>query len=221
MRVVVAEDDLLVRQGVVALLETQHDFEVVAAVTDLASLLEAVDRHRPDVVLTDIRMPPDHTDEGIRAAATIADRHPSVAIVILSQYDEPEYAIRLLSDGTEGRGYLMKERVSDVDQLASAIRQVAGGGSFVDAKVVERLVAADRTESSPLQWLTDREVDVLAEMARGKDNRAIGSTLTITVRSVEKHINSIFSKLALAETPGISKRVAAVLTFLGQPDSQA
>ena len=214
MRVVVAEDDLLVREGVVALLATQPDIEVVASVADGPSLVEAVARHRPDVVLTDIRMPPSHTDEGIVAAVGLAKDHPEVGVVVLSQYDDPQYAVRLLGDGSAGRGYLLKERVANVDHLMDALRAVASGGSHLDAKVVDRLVAGREDNDSPLRWLTEREREVLGEMAQGKDNKTIAESLSINTRSVEKHINSIFAKLGLSESSGVSKRVAAVLTYL-------
>ncbi|MDX1447548.1 MAG: response regulator transcription factor [Acidimicrobiia bacterium] len=214
MRVVVAEDDLLVRRGIVALLSTQDDIEVVATVADLDSLLAAVAEQHPDVVLTDIRMPPSHTDEGIRAAASIANRHPGVGVVVLSQYDDPEYAVGLLEDGSEGRGYLLKERVSNVAHLVEALDKVNRGGSYVDPRVIDRLVGANRSEPSAIKWLTPREREVLAEMARGSDNATIADTLSINIRSVEKHINSIFAKLGLTEESGISKRVAAVLSYL-------
>jgi DNA-binding NarL/FixJ family response regulator len=226
MRVVVAEDDLFVRRGVVALLSTQDDIEIVATADEMDTLLSAVAEHRPDVVLTDIRMPPSHTDEGIRAAITIAHSHPGTGVVVLSQYDDPDYAVRLLQDGSEGRGYLLKERVSDVAHLVEALDKVNTGGSHVDARVIDRLVDAKRSEPSAMKWLTPREREVLAEMAQGRDNATIGSILSINIRSVEKHINSIFAKLGLTGESGISKRVAAVLTYLqatsepsGQQDS--
>lgn len=214
IRLVVAEDDLLVREGVVALLETQHELEVAATADDYESLLQAVAETEPDVVLTDIRMPPTHTDEGIRAARAIASSRPGTGIVVLSQYDDPSYAIALLDEGTDGRAYVLKERISDVRQLSDVIHAVANGGSHVDSKVVGRLVAGDRPEGSQLAWLTDRESEVLSEIAQGKDNAAIAESLVINVRSVEKHINSIFAKLGLSETAGVSKRVAAVLLYL-------
>lgn len=214
MRVLVAEDDLLVRRGIVALLSTQDDIEIVATAEDLETLLSAVAEHEPNVVLTDIRMPPSHTDEGIRAAVTIADRHPGLGVVVLSQYDDPEYAVRLLEDGSEGRGYLLKERVSNVAHLVEALDKVNRGGSYVDPRVIDRLVDAKRSEPSGIKWLTPREGEVLAEMAQGRDNATIADTLSINIRSVEKHINSIFAKLGLTEESGISKRVAAVLSYL-------
>ena len=214
VRVVVAEDDLLVREGVVALLGAQPDVEVVASVAEGTSLVEAVARHHPDVVLTDIRMPPSHTDEGIVAAMQLANEYPDVGVVVLSQYDDPQYAVRLLGDGSAGRGYLLKERVTDVDHLMHAVRIVASGGSHLDPKVVDRLVAGTGHTTSLLRWLTDRESEVLSEMAQGKDNKTIAESLSINTRSVEKHINSIFAKLGLTESSGVSKRVAAVLTYL-------
>lgn len=214
MRIVIAEDDLLVRRGVVALLSTQDDIEIVATADDFDTLLSAVAEHQPDVVLTDVRMPPAHTDEGIRAAITIADRHPGMGVVVLSQFDDPSYAVRLLQDGSQGRGYLLKERVSDVAHLVEALKRVYEGGSHVDARVIDRLVGANRSEPAEMKLLTPREREVLAEMAQGKDNVTIGTSLSINIRSVEKHINSIFAKLGLTGETGISKRVIAVLSYL-------
>lgn len=214
IRLVVADDDLLVREGVLALLATQPDLDVVAHADDYDSLLDAVAREQPDVVLTDVRMPPTSSDEGIRAARLIAERHPGIGVVVLSQYLEPRYAIDLLERGSEGRGYLLKERVSDVDQLAGAVRDVAAGRSCVDPKVVDRLVAARRADESSLRWLTPRETEVLSVIAQGKDNPAVAEALGISIRSVEKHINAIFAKLGLSEATGVSSRVAAVLVYL-------
>lgn len=214
MRVVVAEDDMLVREGVVALVNSQDDMEVVGSASDLGSLMEVVDSVRPDVVLTDVRMPPTHSDEGIRAALELGARQPDVGVVVLSQYDDPEYPTRLFAMGTDGRGYLLKERVSDPNQLAAALRAVGLGGSHVDPKVVERMVASRKGDSSPLRWLTERELEVLATIAQGLDNSSIADALGLSVRSIEKHINSIFAKLGLTDAVGVSKRVAAVLVFL-------
>lgn len=214
LRVIVAEDDFLVREGVLALLATQPDIDVVADVGDYDALVETVAYTQPDVVLTDVRMPPTHTDEGIRAARLIGESHPRVGVIVLSQYLEPDYAIALLQAGSDGRGYLLKERVSDVDELAGALRTVGAGGSVVDPKVVEQLVVRRRGEDSPLRWLTVRETEVLSVIAEGRDNAAIASTLGIGVRSVEKHINAIFAKLGLTGAEGVNSRVAAVLVFL-------
>ena len=216
IRIVLAEDDPFVREGVRRLLETQHDIEVVATCADLDSLLEAVDTTSPDVVLTDIRMPPEGTDEGIRAAGRLRETHPEIGVVVLSQFADPEYALALLEQGSERRAYLLKERVKDLEQLVGAIREVALGGSAVDAKVVESLIARSRREDSPLDALTPREHALLAEMAKGKNNAAIAESLVITERSVEKYIHSIFQKLDLAWQPDTHKRVMAVLLFLSE-----
>jgi DNA-binding NarL/FixJ family response regulator len=218
LRGVLAEDNLLVREGVASLLAAQEGVTVAATCGDLESLLRAVADARPDAVLTDIRMPPTGTEEGLRAAERLRRTHPGLGVVVLSQYDEPAYAVRLLEGGSAGRAYLLKERVSDPAQLVGALREVARGGSVIDPKVVEALVAArSRAAQSPLAWLTAREREVLAQMAQGKTNAAIGAALHLTVRAVEKHINAIFSKLPLAETPDADRRVTAVLLFLAEP----
>jgi DNA-binding NarL/FixJ family response regulator len=221
IRVVLAEDDYLVREGIRGLIDSQPDLELVAACEDLDELLAAIDAQKPDVVLTDIRMPPTKTDEGIRAAELLRESHPEIGVVVLSQYDDPAYALALLDHGTEGRAYMLKERVSDVEQLVAAIKTVAEGGSVIDPKIVEALVAdRSRQAESPLRWLTPREGEVLAEMAQGKNNAAIAGTLDLSVRAVEKHINSMFSKLGLSEETDVHKRVKSVLYFLaerGQP----
>jgi DNA-binding NarL/FixJ family response regulator len=217
IRLVLAEDNYLVREGVRQLIESQQDLEVVAVCNDLESLLAAVERYHPDVVLTDIRMPPTGTDEGIRAAERIRQQHPETGVVILSQYSDPDYALSLLEKGATGRGYLLKERVSDIEQLANAIREVARGGSVIDPKVVEGLVAAKvRRPQSPLAELTPREREVLGLMAEGKNNAAIANRLFLTERAVEKHINSIFSKLGLSEEKDTHRRVRAALLFLSE-----
>ena len=215
LRLVLAEDHYLVREGTRRLLETHPDVEVIAVCGDLDSLLAAVDVEQPDVVVTDIRMPPTGMDEGIRAAEQLRETHPDVGVVVLSQYADPRYALPLLEQGTAGRAYLLKERVADVEQLVAAIRAVAAGGSVVDPKVVEALVAAkDRAAASPLHELTPRERDVLREMASGKNNAAIAAELFHTERSVEKVIHSIFLKLGLAWESSIHKRVTAVVMYL-------
>jgi DNA-binding NarL/FixJ family response regulator len=215
IRVALADDSLLVREGLHELLHGENDIEMVASCEDLPSLLEAIDRTAPDVVLTDIRMPPTQTDEGIRAAIQLRNTHPEIGVVVLSQYDESSYAVALLEAGSAGRGYLLKERVHDLAQLVSAIESVAEGGSFIDPKIVEVLVAANaRGRRSPLSGLTSREQEVLAEIAEGKSNAAIAESLFLTKRSVEKHINSIFLKLNLSEAEDTSKRVKAALMFL-------
>jgi DNA-binding NarL/FixJ family response regulator len=215
IRIVLADDHYLVREGVRRLLETQTGVEVVAACADLDELLAAVDAHQPDVVITDIRMPPTGVDEGVRAAERLRETHPDVGVVVLSQYAEPRYALALLDGGTARRAYLLKERVDDLEQLVGAIRAVAGGGSMIDPKIVESLVAEkSRTDASPLHELTPRELDVLREMAEGKNNLAIGQTLFLTERSVEKVIHSIFLKLGLTWEPAVHKRVKAVVLYL-------
>jgi DNA-binding NarL/FixJ family response regulator len=215
--VALADDNLIVREGIAQLLANQPDIEVVASCDDLDSLLEAIERREPDVVVTDIRMPPTHSDEGIRLAALLRDRHPNVGVVVLSNYAEAGFAMGLLESGSEGRAYLLKERVHSRTQLASAIHSVAAGGSVMDPKIVEPLVAAkSRAEHSPLSELTTREREVLAEIAQGKSNAAIAESLVLTKRAVEKHINSIFLKLNLSDIQDVSKRVKAALLFLAE-----
>ena len=219
IRIVVAEDHFLVREGVRRLLETQPELEVVAARGDLDGLLESVESERPDVVVTDIRMPPGDADEGIQAAERLRVSHPEVGVVVLSQYLEPSYALALLEGGTSRRAYLLKERVQDLDQLTAAIRAVAEGGSAIDPKVVESLVAEkSRVEASPLNQLTPRERDVLREMAEGKNNAAIAQSLFLTERSIEKVIHSIFLKLGLAWETAVHKRVKAVILYLAEAE---
>jgi DNA-binding NarL/FixJ family response regulator len=213
VRVVLAEDAYLVREGVRRLLETQPDVEVVALCGSLDELLATVAADPPDVVLTDIRMPPTGTDEGIRAAEQLRESHPDVGVVVLSHYVEPGYALALLERGTAGRAYLLKERVEDVEQLTAAIRAVAEGGSMIDPRVVEALVAG---KQSQLHELTPRERDVLREMAEGKNNAAIAGALFLTERSVEKVIHSIFLKLGLAWETAVHKRVKAVILYLAE-----
>jgi DNA-binding NarL/FixJ family response regulator len=222
IRVVVAEDSFLLREGLEQLLDSSSTVEVVASCGDVDSLLEAIERERPDVVLTDIRMPPTRTDEGIRVASRMRETHPQTGVIILSQYSEPGYVLELLELGSDRRGYLLKERVHDRGQLVSAIDTVARGGSLIDPKIVEVLVAArTRAERSPLLELTAREREVLAEIASGKSNSAIAESLVLTKRAVEKHINSIFMKLGLASAEDVSKRVKATLLFLAQADGDS
>ena len=217
IRVVLADDHYLVREGVRRLLETRPDFAVVAACEDLASLLAAVDSERPDVVVTDIRMPPGDMDEGIQAAERLRATHPEIGVVVLSQYANPKYVLALLEGGSGRRAYLLKERVEDLDQLAGAIRAVAEGGSVIDSKVVDALVAQTaRDEESPLGQLSPRERDVLREMAEGKNNAAIAEALVLTERSVQKVIHSIFLKLGLSWEPAVHKRVKAVILYLAE-----
>jgi DNA-binding NarL/FixJ family response regulator len=217
IRLVLAEDSFLVREGIRRLLETQPQLEVVATCGDLDSLLRAVEAQDPDVVLTDIRMPPGGRDEGVQAAQRLRETSPEVGVVVLSQYSEPEYALALLESGSEGRGYLLKERVEDLEQLVSAIRTVAEGGSVIDPKVVETLVAARTAgERSIIAELTPRERDVMRAMAQGKNNAAIAESLVITERSVEKYVHSIFAKLGIAWEENVHRRVKAVLLFLAE-----
>jgi DNA-binding NarL/FixJ family response regulator len=220
VRIVLAEDNYLVREGVRTLVETEPDLEVVGVCEDYDSLLAAVEAESPDVVVTDIRMPPTGTDEGIRAAEVLRAEHPDMGVVVLSQYSEPAYALAFLDGGSRGRAYLLKERVSDIGQLAAAIREVAGGGSVIDPEIVDALVAARaKPADSPLHRLTAREREILSEMAQGKNNAAVAATLVLSERAVEKHINSIFSKLALSQEPDVHRRVKAVLLFLSVNDA--
>jgi DNA-binding NarL/FixJ family response regulator len=217
IRVVLAEDHYLLREGIRRLLETHGEVEVAAVFGDLASLLAAVAVERPDVVVTDIRMPPNGGDEGIQAAARLRETNPEIGVVVLSQYAEPGYALALFEAGTARRAYLLKERVEDVDQLVDAIRAVADGGSVIDPRIVDRLVTAKAmVEQSPLHGLTPRERDVLREMAEGKNNAAIASALVLTERSVEKVIHSIFRKLGIAWETSVHKRVKAVILYLAE-----
>jgi DNA-binding NarL/FixJ family response regulator len=219
LRLVIADDHLLVREGVRRLLEADPDLEVAAVCGDLESLLAAVETEHPDVVVTDIRMPPGNSDEGIQAAQRLRETDPKVGVVVLSQYATPSYALAILEGGSAGRSYLLKERVQEPEHLVSAIRAVADGGSVIDPKVVEALVAEDaRGERSPLKGLSAREGDVLREMAAGKSNAAIGESLFLAERSVEKVIHSIFLKLGLTWEPSVNKRVKAVILYLAQSD---
>jgi DNA-binding NarL/FixJ family response regulator len=222
IRVVLAEDSYIVREGIEQLLSTAEGVEVVASCEDLDALIEAIDRKSPDVVLTDIRMPPTDTDEGIRIAAKLRDERPEVGVVVLSQYSEPRYVLRLLESGSERRAYLLKERIHDRNELIGAIEAVAAGGAVIDPKVVEVLVdARARAERSPLAELTPREMEVLQAIAEGKSNSAIAADLVLTKRAVEKHINAIFLKLGFTFAPdadSVSKRVKAALLFLAEAD---
>lgn len=217
IRVVLAEDSYLVREGVRLLIETEPELELVGICEDFDSLLATVEETDPDVVLSDIRMPPSGTDEGIRAAELLRESHPETGVVVLSQYVDPQYALTLFQHGSERRAYLLKERVADLDQLLAAIRAVASGGSVVDPKVVDALVdARARHERSAMDRLTPREQEVLAEIAQGKNNAAIAAGLFLTERAVEKHINAIFSKLGLTEQRDSHRRVRAVLLYLAE-----
>jgi DNA-binding NarL/FixJ family response regulator len=217
LRIVVAEDSLLVREGIARLLSTAPDIEVVASCADYEAVVAAVDEHDPDVVLTDIKMPPTSTDEGIRLATRLRGSHPKVGVVVLSQFSDPGYVLALFETGSDRRSYLLKERLSDRSVLVSAIRSVAAGGSSVDPKVIDVLVfVRSGRASSPLDELTPREREVLAEIAQGKSNTAIADALFLTKRAVEKHINSIFLKLGLGSADDVSKRVKAALMFLAE-----
>jgi DNA-binding NarL/FixJ family response regulator len=220
IRVALAEDHVLLREGISRLVDASDDFELVGVASDLPQLLAVVSEQAPDVVITDIRMPPTGTDEGIQAAAWLRQNRPQVGVVVLSQYAVPAYAVALLEHGSAGRAYLLKERVASVDELARAIRAVAQGGSVIDPLVVDELVRArSQRHQSPLASLTVRESEILAEMAQGKSNAAIAAALTVTERAVEKHTNSIFAKLGLSEERDVNRRVKAVLLFLSQPGS--
>jgi DNA-binding NarL/FixJ family response regulator len=220
-RVVVAEDSLLVREGIIRMLDTFHDTEVVAVVTDFDGLMAAIEEQAPDVVITDIRMPPTGTDEGIRAAAELRERHPDVGVVVLSQYVEPGWCLELLEGGSDRRAYLLKESLGDPAQLEAAVDAVATGGSMIDPKVVESLVVSrSKSPASPLDRLSPREREVLAEIAQGKNNAAIAASLYLSTRAVEKHINSVFSKLDLTEEADSHRRVKAVLLYLAEVEQR-
>jgi DNA-binding NarL/FixJ family response regulator len=215
LRVVIAEDHYLVREGTRKLLEDSGEVEVLAAVGTATELLDAVRRLSPDAAITDIRMPPGHHMEGIEAAHRIRSAHPDVGVVVLSQHADPEYAAELLSEGASGLAYLLKDRLGDTDELVRALRTVTEDGSVIDPVVVEALLAhRAREERSPLAELTPRELDVLREMAHGRANQGIGEALFLSESSVEKHVHSIFMKLGLVQEPQLHRRVLAVLTFL-------
>lgn len=214
LQVVIAEDHHLFREGMRQLLESSGDIEVVAAVADGDSLMEEVELHTPDAVVVDIRMPPNHETEGIDAARHIRANHPETGVVVLSQYANALYAFELFQNGTDGLAYLLKDRVGDIDELIRAVVAVSDGGSVIDPMVVEGLLARSRSNSANFHNLSDREYEVLAEMAQGKSNAAISETLFISESSVEKHIGAILSKLGLAPTDtAVNRRVAAVLSF--------
>jgi DNA-binding NarL/FixJ family response regulator len=214
MRIVLAEDNALLREGLARLIERAPDLDLVGTAASYDEVLALVDQ--ADVLVTDIRMPPTGTDEGIRLANHLRTERPEVGVVVLSQHAEPAYALALLDAGSAGRAYLLKERVADVDDLLAAIKEVASGGSVVDPKVVEALVSANRRPTSDVDRLTPRELEVLGEMAQGKSNAAIAASLVLSERAVEKHTNSIFSKLGLTEEPDVNRRVKAVLLYLHQ-----
>jgi DNA-binding NarL/FixJ family response regulator len=213
LRVVFADDNFLVREGVTSLLAEDEGIDVVTTATDLDSLISSVAESSPDVVLTDIRMPPTHTNEGIRAAKRIRSEHPGVGVVVLSQYVEEDYVFELLADGAAGIGYLLKDKVSDLDGLVRALHEVARGGSVLDPVVVEALLAS-RGSDGPLVGLTTREREVLQEMATGRNNATIAKSLFLSDRAVEKHIGSVFQKLGLVDEQEVSRRVMAVLAYL-------
>jgi len=222
LRVVIAEDSMLVREGIRLVIERNDDLTVAAVCGDLPQLLAVVDAEPPEVVVTDVRMPPTTSDEGIRAAGRLRETHPEIGVVVLSQYAEPAYANALLDGGSAGRAYLLKDRVSEPNQLAEAIRAVARGGSVIDPTVVDLLVSASsRAKASPLASLTKRELEVLDQVAQGKSNAAVGQALFLTERAVEKHINALFAKLGLGSTPDINRRVKAVLMHLSERGSSA
>jgi DNA-binding NarL/FixJ family response regulator len=219
MRIVLADDSYLLRAGTASLLAAVPDVELLASAGDLDELMAAVDMHRPDVVITDIRMPPTHSTEGLQAAAMIRSRYPGMAVVLLTQFSDPEYAFELLRDGATGVGYLLKERIADIVELTASLRQVASGGSALDPRLVEALVERrERRGDSVVSTLTRRERDVLEQMAQGKTNVAIARSLFLTERAIQKHINSLFQKLNLGPSGDVHRRVAAVLTLL---DAQA
>ena len=217
IRVVLADDSYLVREAIMHVLDTEPGFDLVATCEDGDSLVAAVEAERPDVVLTDIRMPPSGDDEGITVANRLRETHPGVGVVVVSQYANPRYGVALLEGGSERRAYLLKERLHDRAQLVGALNTVAAGGSVVDSKVVESLIFAQiHDESSPLAQLTPRELEILSEIAQGKSNQAIADQLVLSKRAVEKHINAIFLKLDLTRDEDVSRRVKAALIYLSQ-----
>jgi DNA-binding NarL/FixJ family response regulator len=213
VRVVVADDSVILREGLARLL-VEADFEVAGQAANARELLDQVESEQPDVAIVDVRMPPTHTDEGLQAAREIRAGHPGVAILVLSQDVQPEYALELLADGTEGVGYLLKDRVSDLHELATSVRRVGEGGSVLDPSVVSQLVGRPRRGDNPLDVLTEREREVLELIAEGRSNKAIGERLFITEHTVEKHVKNIFGKLRLPPSDDDHRRVLAVLTFL-------
>jgi DNA-binding NarL/FixJ family response regulator len=222
IRVAVADDSLLVREGIQHILEGVPAIELVGVCEDQKALMVVIERDAPDVVLTDIRMPPAQATEGIDIAMTLRESHPEIGVIVISQYAEAHYALALLAEGSAGRGYLLKDRLGNRGQLVSAIEQVAAGGSVIDPVVVESLVGRrGRAEDSPLRLLTPREREVLAEVASGKSNPAIARTLVITKRAVERHIGAIFAKLDLPDEQEASRRVVATLLFLAEQETGA
>jgi DNA-binding NarL/FixJ family response regulator len=220
LRIILADDSYLVREAVTHVLESEPGFELVATCADGESLLAAVEAERPDVVLTDIRMPPSGDDEGVIAANLLRETHPEVGVVVMSQYADPRYGVALLAGGSERRAYLLKERIRDRRQLVDALHAVAAGGSVVDAKVVEALIAARvHREDSVLSELTPRELEILGRIAQGQSNQAIADSLVLTKRAVEKHINAVFMKLGLARAEDVSRRVKATLIYLSERET--
>ena len=219
LRVVIGEDSFLAREAIGALLESTAGIDLVAVCEDADSLRSAIEREEPDVVLTDIRMPPDHRDEGIRLANELRETRPEIGVVVLSQHAEPAYAVLLFEDGSHGRAYLMKESLKDRDELLRAVVTVADGGSVVDPLIVDELLELQRRRrDTPLDRLTPRELEILGLIAEGRSNTAIAEKLVVTKRAVERHINSIFLKLGLRENDDVSRRVKAALLYLsGEP----
>jgi DNA-binding NarL/FixJ family response regulator len=213
VRVVVADDAVILREGLARLL-VEAAFEVVGLASDADSLVELVEHARPDVAIIDIRMPPTHTDEGLQAARVIRERWHEIGILVLSQHVHARYALELFSEGTNGVGYLLKERVSDLDELAASVRRVGNGGTVLDPAVVSQLVGRPRQGSDPLERLTVREREVLALMAEGRSNRAIAERLVVTEHTVEKHVKNIFGTLRLPLSPDDHRRVLAVVSYL-------
>jgi len=222
LRIVLADDSYLIREALTHVLAAADDIDVVAVCADCDSLMEAIEAEQPDVVVTDIRMPPGEDDEGVRIATRLRETHPGIGVVVLSQYLEPRYALELLAGGSDGRAYVLKERVLDRGGLTTAIHATAAGGSVIDPKVVEALVAArSRADASALSGLSGREREILAEIAQGKSNLAIAASLSLSKRAVEKHINAIFTKLEMPETEDVSRRVKAALLFLADESPTA
>jgi DNA-binding NarL/FixJ family response regulator len=216
IRVALADDSYLVREALQHVLDAADGIQVVASCGDRDALMLAIEAERPDVVVTDIRMPPSDTDEGLQIAAALRQSHPDVGVVVLSQYAEPAYSLALLDGGSDRRAYLLKERIQRGGQLVDAIETVAQGGSMIDAKVVDTLISSHSTERSPLDDLTPRELEILSFVARGLSNQAIADELVLTKRAVEKHINAIFLKLGLSEAADVSRRVKAALIYLAE-----
>jgi DNA-binding NarL/FixJ family response regulator len=215
IRVILGEDNYLAREGIQRVLEHADGIDLIATYGDLEALLAGVEEVRPDVVLTDIRMPPSNTDEGIRLAMALRTAHPDIGVVVLSQHADPAYATALLDDGSDRRAYLLKDRITDRGELRRAVQAVAGGGSVIDPAVVERLLTSRRQrDDSQLDALTPRELEILALIAEGRSNAAIADALVVTKRAVERHINSIFMKLDLGDSGDVNRRVKAALLYL-------